>query len=85
MSFNISNHALEQMRLRGIQENIVWDILNRPGQVITAEDKTIYQSVVIEAGKQYLVRVIVNNKKVPNMVITVYKTSKIKKYYEGDL
>lgn len=84
MSFDLSAHAREQMKLRGIEEDIVWQILTAPGQVIVAGDKTVYQSVVNETGKQYLVRVIVNNKKAPNLVITAYKTSKIRKYYEGN-
>ena len=85
MSFNISKHARDQMKLRSIDESVVWDILNEPGQIIINDDKTIYQGVVDEAGKQYLIRIFVNHIKIPNMVITVYKTSKITKYYEGDL
>ena len=85
MLFNISKHARDQMKLRGIEESIVWGILTEPGQVITSEDKTIYQGVIDEAGKQYLIRIFVNHIKIPNMVITAYKTSKITKYYEGNL
>ena len=85
MLFNISKHALDQMKLRGIEESIVNDILTEPGQIITDEDKTIYQSVIVDKGRQYLIRIFVNHLKIPNMVITVYKTSKITKYYEGNL
>lgn len=73
------------MELRDIQEELVWDILTAPGQIIINEDKAIYQSIIIEANKQFLIRIFVNHLKVPNMVITVYKTSKIGKYYEGNL
>ena len=73
------------MKLRGIDESVVWDILTNPGQIITGSDKTIYQSVITEVGKEYLIRIFVNHIKIPNMVITVYKTSKIGKYYEGNL
>jgi len=73
------------MKLRGIEESIVLDILINPGQIIVNEDKTIYQSVITEVGKEYLIRIFVNHIKIPNMVITVYKTSKIGKYYEGNL
>ena len=85
MSFNISNHARDQMTLRGIEENVVLEILNDPAQCIEKNDFTIYQSIIIEGDKQYLIRVFVNQYKNPPLVITVYKTSKISKYYEGDL
>ena len=85
MLFNISKHARDQMKLRGIEESIVLDILINPGQIIVNEDKTIYQSVITEVDKEYLIRIFVNHIKIPNMVITVYKTSKIGKYYEGNL
>ena len=85
MLFNISKHARDHMKLRGIEESVVWDILIKPDEPIITDDKTIYQSVIIEAGRQYLIRIFVNHLKVPKMVITAYKTSKIGKYYEGNL
>jgi len=85
MGFHISKHASEQMIARGIDENTVWDILNHPQQIIQLTDKQIYQSVINENDKKYLIRIFVNNLKDPNLVITVYKTSKVEKYYESDL
>jgi hypothetical protein len=78
-----SRHALEQMALRDISEAIVTGILENPGNLITEQDKKIYQSIVIFGEEKYLVRIFVNNKKEPNVIITVYRTSKINKYYEG--
>ena len=41
-----------------------------------------YQSITgSETGENYLVRVIVNDTVEPEKVVTVYKTSKIKKYW----
>lgn len=85
MLFSISKHAKDQLKLRGIEENVIVEILNNPGQIIIEDDKTLYQSIIIEAGKKYLIRVFVNHTKTPNLVITAYKTSKIEKYYEGDI
>lgn len=85
MSFNISGHAQSQMLLRGIDEDVVLRILNNPAQRIEKIEFVIYQSVIIEDDKQYLIRVFVNQFKNPPLVITVYKTSKISKYYEGDI
>ena len=76
MSFEFSKHALEQMELRGISKHTVEKILAHPDQIRQEEDKKVYQSIV----KNYLIRIFVNDKKKPKVIITVYKTSQIKKY-----
>ncbi len=80
-----SNHAPDQMKLRRISVDTANEILNHPGSVIAENGITIYQSVIIEDGKSYLIRIFVNDQKNPNLVITAYKTSKISKYYEGKI
>ncbi len=77
-----SKHALEQLDLRRIPLEAVKDVLQNPQQLIKDEE-TIYQSITNFEGKEYLVRVFVNTFVEPNRVITVYRTSKIQKYYEG--
>ena len=81
--FKFSSHALEQMRLRGISKDIVSIILANPNQIKTEDGKKVDQSV-IENGR-FLIRIFVNHRKDPKVIITVYKTSKIKKYYEGKI
>ena len=82
--FIFSRHAIEQMKRRSISMEIILEIINKPKQVIHESGKDIYQSIVtFEDNKQYLVRVFINNMRNPKMVITVYKTSKINKYYES--
>ncbi len=71
------------MELRGISMEIATKILQKPNQIIKENDKTIFQSIITEDNKSFLIRIFVNNQKVPNLVITIYKTSKISKYYEG--
>ena len=81
----ISAHARMQMAERGIPEEMVLDIIESPQQVIPEEeDKMIYQSLrfFLEDERDYLVRVFVNVVKIPNLVITVYRTSKIDKYWQ---
>jgi len=78
-----SKHALEQINLRAIPLVVAHSVLNNPQQIITENGKRIYQSIINFEDGNYLVRVFVNIEKEPNLVITVYKTSKIKKYYEG--
>ena len=74
-----SKHALEQIDVRGISIEIIQTVLNNPQQIITALGKKIYQSIVNFEDGNYLIMVIVSSLAEPNLVITVYKTSKIKK------
>ena len=68
------------MRNRNISMEIVLKILEDPKEIIFENEQTIYQSIVsFENEKEYLVRIIVNSLKNPKTVITVYKTSKLKK------
>ena len=83
MNFEFSKHASEQMQQRHISITIAKKVLANPDQILTENGKKIYQSLVAIAGKNYLIRIFVNSLKHPNLVITVYKTSKISKYYEG--
>ena len=71
------------MALRRISVEIAQTIINNPQQTITQEGKRIYQSIINFEDGDYLIRVFVNIEKQPNLVITIYKTSKIEKYYEG--
>ncbi len=81
--FALSIHAKEQIERRAIDVQLVYDVLDKPEQIIQQENETIYQSVVIVERKNYLLRIFVNEKVSPKVVITVYLTSKIEKYYEG--
>ena len=83
MKFAFSKHALEQMERRNIDRTTLENILASPDHVILESEKKIYQSIILLEGKSYLIRIFVNHQKEPNLVITVYKTSKISKYYEG--
>lgn len=81
MNFEFSKHALEQMKLRGIPKDTIKKILTHPEQIRDEEGKKVYQAIV----DNYLIRIFVNNKRNPKLVISVYKTSKIRKYYEGKI
>ena len=83
MKYIFSQHALEQMELRNISKEIVRRVLAKPEQTIIEKKKKIFQSVVHFSDGNYLIRIFVNTIKKPNLIITVYRTSKIRKYYEG--
>ena len=85
MGFEISKHALEQMETRGISKSTVQETLQNPQQTIFEDDYTVYQTIIKFDNKDYLIRVFLNEKVNPFKVITVYKTSKIDKYYEGEI
>jgi len=83
MKFEISRHARNEMNRRGISEDLVLAVLQNPGQIVDEYgNMKAYQSITgSETGKNYLVRVIVNDTVEPEKVVTVYKTSKVKKYW----
>lgn len=83
MKFVFSNHALTQMKLRQITKSMVEKILEKPEQIIKENGHKVYQSVVLIEKKKYLIRIFVSHKKSPHVIITVYRTSKINKYYES--
>ena len=70
------------MKIRGVPEEIIFEVLENPDNIYSEnEGQLIYQKVVLFDGlKQYLVRVFVNSDKIPNLVKTVYRTSKLSKY-----
>jgi hypothetical protein len=83
MSFRLSRHALEEMARRGIPQQMVDDVLANPQQVIDMPDgKKAYQSQLdFGGGRIFLLRVIVAVDVDPNLVVTVYRTTKIAKYW----
>ena len=85
MNFIFSQHALEQMKERGISKETVENIVTNPDQIMTLEDLTVFQGIEKGDKTLFLIRVFVNIRKNPNVVVTVYRTSKIDKYYEGKI
>ncbi|MBU1822481.1 MAG: DUF4258 domain-containing protein [Bacteroidetes bacterium] len=80
--FTLSLHAVDQINLRAISVEDVFLTLNHPDKIEEeSPDQWVYQKVIeSESGKEYLIRVFVNSGKSPNLVKTVYRTSKISKY-----
>jgi hypothetical protein len=84
--FIFSKHAEEQMLRRGITHETVMFVLSHPEEILEDnEDATviILQSLITEGNQVFLLRIFVNKDKFPHEIITLYKTSKIQKYYEG--
>ena len=88
INFIFTPHAKFEMQRRGLSEDIVNGILKKPEQRVPMRPgRVVFQSRVKmeEHGNLYLIRVFVDIDRVPNEVVTVYKTSKISKYWEEDL
>lgn len=84
MSFVFSKHVLEELEARKIPRPLVERILQSPEQrVPEIENITCYQSRVEITGKRYLLRIMVNETIQPAKVVTVYRTSKIAKYWRS--
>jgi len=82
MNGRFSKHALREMARRGISRDIVEGVLAAPAQKAPEHGAIVcYQSVVEIDRKPYLVRVMVNETTAPPTVVTVYRTSKIEKYW----
>ena len=78
MEFKFAPHAVGEMQNRDIPLQVVLMILNEPEQILPEQkDRSAYQSEVEINGKRYIVRAIVE---ADGTVVTVYRTSKIKKY-----
>jgi hypothetical protein len=81
--FVYSRHAQEELAQRGIPQALVDSVLQHPQQVVPEHNgRVAYQSQVdVGGGKIFLLRAIVVPTRDPALVITVYRTSKIEKYW----
>lgn len=81
----LSEHAKEQIAGRGIPEEMVKDVAKNPEQKYSNHiDETVCQSKKAFGEKVYLIRVYVNFSKEPPIIISAYRTSKIKKYWRTE-
>jgi len=83
MKFTFSKHALQECDRRGIPLDIAQSVLSNPQQIIPEKfSRQVYQSqIVFEKDRTFLLRIVVDTRVKPYMVITVYRTSKIDKYW----
>lgn len=83
-NYRLTEHAREEMARRQISQDNVANVLAAPEQIgFVREGRNVYQSR-IEIGKppqKYLFRVFVDIDREPPEVVTVYRTSKIAKYW----
>ena len=83
MRFFYSKHAQEELLLRRISRAVADGVLRHPEQVVPEyESRKAYQSKVdFGDGRVFLLRAIVDDAADPAIVVTVYRTSKVGKYW----
>jgi hypothetical protein len=81
--FKISRHAHREIKQRGIPLELLETVLTNPQQLVPqAGGKKAYQSQIdFGGGKVFLLRAIVVDDVDPPIVVTVYRTKKISKYW----
>ena len=81
-SWVISPHATALMARRGIGMSVVAEVLQTPEQRFPARPgRDVLQKRVDFDGKTYVVRVFVDIDREPPEVVTVYRSSKVEKYW----
>jgi hypothetical protein len=84
--YRLTDHAKMEMARRFITEDVVARILLNPEQMEDVRPgRVVYQSrlQLDRPPKMYLVRIFVDVDRNPPEVVTVYRTSKIEKYWRG--
>jgi hypothetical protein len=83
LNFKLSRHVREEMKRRSIPLTMLESVLENPQQVLPERGgKKAYQSQLdFGSAKIFLLRAIVDETVDPAMVVTVYRTSKISKYW----
>lgn len=66
---------------RNIPIELVEEVLHKPYQKLLQNDISVFQSKINIDAKEYLLRVFVNTNIEPKVVITVYLTNKVEKYW----
>ena len=80
----ITPHAAFEMARRRVVESIVRGVLAAPEQRHPVRaGRDVLQSRIVVDGKTYLVRVFVDVDRSPAEVVTVYRTSRIARYWRA--
>ena len=86
MNIEYTKPAKANLIDRKIPKKLVEETLKRPQQVVTNHgNRKIAQSIYKRNKKDFLLRIVYTEKVGRWIVITVYWTTKIKKYWEGSI
>ena len=80
----LTQHARKEAARRGIPREWLDETLANPEQVVDASGgRKAWQSRFDSDGRTYLLRVIVEEKDARPVVVTVYRTSRVEKYWRS--
>jgi len=82
--FVFTDHALTEMTRREITQDDVRTVLANPEQMeLVRKGRAVYQAKLEmgEPPKTYILRVFIDIDREPLYIVTVYRTSKIEKYW----
>lgn len=85
--FVITPHARAEAQRRQLKEEIIRQVLSQPEQRLQVRTgREVFQSRIQmgAAGHLYLVRVFVDVDRWPPEVVTVYRTSRVDKYWRTE-
>lgn len=82
-AFVLTRHAVAEAARRSIPLDVVHAVASAPEQIVDGYGGLcVHQSMVeFGNGRRYLVRVVVNDAVEPGRIVTVYRTTKIEKYW----
>lgn len=85
MRFILTQHARQELARRGIPQTLLDSVLQYPQQVVPERHgRKAYQSQLdLGGGRIFLLRAIVDDTVDPAVVVTVYRTSRIAKYWSN--
>lgn len=84
-NYILTDHARFEMTRRQISEQEVAQVLGAAEYTeIVRPGRAVYQSRSSEASKTFLIRVFVDIDREPPEVVTVYRTTKIAKYWRSE-
>jgi len=85
MEYQLTEHAQLEMQRRQISPEWVDALMVMPEQIISGfGGRKVYQGRVVSGDKTYLLRLIVEDWLTPPVIVTIYRTSKIEKYWGND-
>ena len=85
--YRLTDHAKEEMRRRQISERDVAKVLASPEQreAVRAGREVLQSRITLpHPSKTYLLRVFVDTDREPPAVVTVYRTSKVARYWRDE-
>ncbi len=84
-AYVLTPHARFELQRRGLTEELVRQVLAAPEQRVPVRPgRVVFQARTELEGQAYLIRVVVDVDRQPAEVVTVYRTSKIAKYWVPD-